>query len=114
MNERIRLIDAIVTLAGLELKKQERSVGALGALLEESVPLLLALKRRELLLARMREAQAGGPASTAALRASVAGLREQQDALRQAVILLKAAVGPALASAAACASRLQRTAAREH
>jgi len=59
MNERIRLIDAIVTLAGLELKKQERSVGALGALLEESVPLLLALKRRELLLARMREAQAG-------------------------------------------------------
>ena len=59
MNDRIRLIDAIVTLAGVELKKQERSAGTLGALLEESVPLLLALKRRELLLARMREAQAG-------------------------------------------------------
>jgi len=74
-----------------------------------------ALRRRCAgLEAQLREAQAGGPASTAALRASVAGLREQQDALRQAVILLKAAVGPALASAAACASRLQRTAAREH
>lgn len=82
MNERLRLIDAILTLSELELAKEEQSVGVLRALMSESVELLRDMRRTESLLARLRHARAGNsersdPASNADADEEIARLERE-------------------------------------
>jgi len=82
MSERIRLIDAILTLADRELAKEEQGLGTLRALLTECLPLLRELRRRDVLLARLRDAEAGSgersdPASNADMDEEIARLRKE-------------------------------------
>ena len=87
----------------------EDGAGSLRAALADSRAEAAALRRRVASLeAALAHAQrAAAPAQqVAALRAVVSGLRAQHEALRESVILMKAACGPALASAAACAGVL--------
>jgi hypothetical protein len=83
--------------------------GPLRAALADSRAEAAALRRRVAALetALATAQRAAAPAQqVAALRALVSGLRAQHEALRESVILMKAACGPALASAAACAGVL--------
>ena len=83
--------------------------GGLRGALADSRAEAAALRRRVAQLeGALAAAQRGAqPAQqVAALRALVSGLRAQHEALRESVILMKAACGPALASAAACAGVL--------
>lgn len=82
MNERLRLIDAILTLADAELAKEEQRVGVMRALLSESVELLRDMRRTESLLVRLRQARAGNsersdPAANADSDEEIARLEQE-------------------------------------
>ena len=82
MNERIKLIDAVLLLGYRELAKDEQSVGVLRALLSEALPMLSQLRQREVLLMQLREAEAGSgersdPASNQEIDEEIERLRKE-------------------------------------